>query len=159
LALISDTLYSASFDGSIKKWTVIRGVELTSYKVFDDSIISVLNQLPVYAVSLSNFLVKFSFVDKNILSLKQFSNVVLGSLKYEDLYYVAMKNSTNLIVEKGLFSDFDEPVSSSMAEIKKSCSSVFIFGPEFLFVFAIRDGSFLSFSAKTQNFTLMVNPK
>jgi hypothetical protein len=156
--LQDDRLFSGSFDGSVKVWTTVRGVELKSFKAFDDSIVSCRKIPEGYFAAMANQLVYFSLDTVTLNNIFELPHFLLGSHTVEDGAYFATKNYTSLQIYYKKFEAGNQLGSMSSVEISDFCFSFYdsALGSSFIW-FGLIDGSIISFSLKEAKFERKVS--
>jgi hypothetical protein len=145
---MDDQLFSASADSSAKMWTITRGVELKSFKPFDDRVTFGSTYSGFEVLTMDKFWISYSSVDQRIFKIHSLPNFIVGLFSYETLTVFVTKSLT----EVTLFSMSNETLSvanSSQFSIR-ALSSAYAQTPEFL-LFGLLDGSIdiYSLSEKT----------
>jgi hypothetical protein len=158
LFLVDDHLYSGSGEGSVKMWTIQRGVELKSFQPFDDGVSSITKVGETFIVSMSNIIVHYSSLNLQNLKLLKLQHFILDTLYIDDSVLTVSKNISSLSVQ---YFSYHDLVSQSKEEIslEHSCSAFFgsLYNPSLYF--GLRDGSIISYdkTSTTRNFVTTVS--
>jgi hypothetical protein len=129
-------------------WSVLRGVEVKSFKSFEDTVKSISSD-PVGLVTFANLVLMFSFETIDILDLKELPKKVLGSVYTDDLFFVASNNISHVSVQA--FSK----ANLSFVSTEMLAGSVAAFNADSLaslFLFGLDDGSVVSYSPSYRDF-------
>jgi WD40 repeat protein len=135
-------------------WTVARGVELKSFKAFDDGVITfepIFNE--VISTSVSNVYIQFSFETQTIEMLTEMSHVVIGIIKHENMMLIFMKNISAITVRS--VSALSSSKSDEVFSLQEACSAFFFDATPLFVLFGLRDGSVINFSFPEKQFSVV----
>jgi WD40 repeat protein len=154
--LKDDILLSVSWDSSIKVWTVLRAVELNTFKSFDDGVSYVRKTSFGFSIGMTNVLIEYSPFENFILRLNNFPGRILGFQLSNQTFYIATKTgrSVSVYYKPEISDSFAPPLSSY--DNYEFCSA-FVSQPDFYaFWFGFRDGSIVKYSIGNNTFQVVV---
>jgi hypothetical protein len=158
MSVQGDKLFSGSYDGSVKMWTLVRAVELKSFKYFDDSVSSIQNLVDGFVIGMSNRVIHFDTTSQSIVKITNLENTIIGFSLNGSSVLVATKTIRSLRV-KQYYSENTSLVDPEVfIELSDSCSAVFVDEMRQSFWLGLRDGTILYFSWKTNNYEKTVIP-
>jgi hypothetical protein len=137
-------------------WTIIRAVELKSFRRFDDGLSAALLKLNVLYVCMANQLIQYSLNSGYILKLVDLGSLGLGLIEFYSNVYVATKTIDSLTVSHYERSNLSIINVALTVSITDSCSAFYIQSGLSTFWYGLRDGSIAKFSLLEKSFVSMV---
>jgi hypothetical protein len=135
-------------------WTLVRAVELKSFKVFDDSVSSLLVISEGFLLSMTNHLIHFT---QTISTIKEFPNKIIGFVIFGDFVYIASKTITSISIYQATQNNLDRMTQYKSFNLSDSCSAFYSQVQWSTFWIGLRDGSISSYSLETKNLRKMVS--
>jgi hypothetical protein len=156
ISLQDDTLFSGSSDGSAKMWTIVRAVELKSFKAFDDGVSSIQTAADRLLIAISNQLIQYYPASQLIVKVTDLQHVILGTSEYGTSVLVATKTINSLIVKQYNNENATLTGFEFSLDLGYSCSAFFADEKNLRFWYGLRDGSISKFSWTSKNYDIMV---
>jgi hypothetical protein len=141
-------------DGSAKMWTLIRGVELNSFKAFDDRLSNAQQTLDGIFAAMTNEFIMLSFRTHQSITITEYPALILGFI-LEPRIIVTTKTISSISTYRMSLSNSSIDELNTI-KITDSCSSFFVDNNALLFWYGLRDGKIIRFAAESSEFQVMV---
>jgi WD40 repeat protein len=152
ISIQDNKIFSGSYDGSAKMWVIERGVELQSFKLFDDGVSLTQPATTGIFVALAGKLIHYIPQTFFMLQIYDMEGSVLGASVNSSSAVVASKTTRSILIHQ-----IDGALNVRQSfDINASCSAFYSFESDDIFWLGLRDGSVLKYEISERRFSIMV---
>jgi hypothetical protein len=135
-------------------WTLARGVELKSFKYFDDSV-STFQKNSI--ATIQDIVIRCSFESQKLYQTQKLTQLIVSGFDHEDFLYLASKNVSSVSIHTLSLLNMSVIQQRVEQTIIASSSAFYAYRPALSLIFGLRDGSILAFSVSELRFKFMVS--
>jgi hypothetical protein len=148
-----DILFSGSWDGSVKSWTIVRAVELNSFRDFDDRVSAIMKADSGLLVGMTNQLIEIP-VDSRLLEIHELSGKILELMNSLKGIVIATKSINALYVHS--YKNSRDVANIEFVLNGETCTAVYTEPENLQIWFGLSGGGLVKFSSEESAFSLEV---